>query len=181
MIQHSQLIKETRENEWPVSFVLNGWGNLLLPSRLQVHLLKIQQQIIWIEENFVGWVRNRMSDLSCCFDLPQSHKRRVIGNSLAYELPTCGFSLVIKIREYYKFSPQTRKMAIHIKKWIASCKTSRKLGCIVHLSSHLSHLCSDYSTSLVLFGLLDDEFSSFGFLGSHLFGFNCSCELPSKS
>lgn len=174
-----QHFSQRNETNWLVS--LEGmWVDLLLSTGLQIHLLKVQQQIIWIEENFVGWVCNSMCNFSCCFNLPQSHKRRVIGNSLSYQLPTLGFSLVIKfkIRKSDQFSPGPPIF----NKWIASCKTSRKkLVYIVHISSHPPHLCSNYSTSLVLFSLLDNEFSSFGFLGSHLLGFDCSCKLLSKS
>ena len=43
-----------------------------------------------------------------------------------------------------------------------------------------SHLCSDNSTSLVLFNLFHNKFSPLSFLCSHMFGFNCSGKLPPK-
>lgn len=42
------------------------------------------------------------------------------------------------------------------------------------------YLCSNNSTSFVLFSFFYNEFRSLSFLSSNLLGFNCSCEFPPK-
>lgn len=68
--------------------------SLFLPVEVQIHLLKVQQQIIWVQVNFVRWIWDRMCNLSCSFNLPQCNKCRIVRNSFTNQLGTCGLTLI---------------------------------------------------------------------------------------
>jgi hypothetical protein len=66
-----------------------------LSGRLQIHLLKVQQKITWIQVNLVSCIWYSMCNLSCGFYLPQCDESWIVGNGFSDQLCTFSFSLLI--------------------------------------------------------------------------------------
>ena len=85
----------------------------LSAGTLQIHFLKVQQQIIGIQENLVGRVWNCMCNFSGSFNFSERDECWIVGNSLTYQLGTLSLTLFTRDRfAYLKFMKLKRRGTI---------------------------------------------------------------------
>ena len=70
----------------------------LLAGALQIHFLKVQQQIVGIQEHPVGRAGNSMCNFSGSFDFSERDECWIVGNGLTDQLGALSLTLLIRDR-----------------------------------------------------------------------------------